>query len=86
MAIDNAEKRKSISGIGLQPWVAPGVTPNVAKDSQWRSQVAWSYSGIVPDPPDPGAPSGSVPEIVCGSLPTAGVGTQIHVGGGGGIN
>lgn len=43
MAIDTAEKRKSISGI---PFLIVGVTPNATKDSEWRTQVAWSYSGI----------------------------------------
>lgn len=45
MAIDNAEKRRSISGIqGL----IPGVTPNASKDGEWRQQSGWSYSGISP--------------------------------------
>ena len=43
MALDTAEKRKSISGIGL---IIPGVTPNSSKDAEWRQQSAWSYSGI----------------------------------------
>lgn len=44
MAINTAEKRKSISGIwGLMP----GVTPNAAKDGEWRQESGWSYSGIV---------------------------------------
>ncbi len=43
MAIDNAEKRRSISGIG---WLMPGVTPNSAKDQEWRQEAGWSYSGI----------------------------------------
>lgn len=51
MAINNAEKRRSISGIAMQPWAAPGVTPNILKDAQWRAQSAWSYSGLIPDPP-----------------------------------
>lgn len=43
MAIDSAEKRKSISGI----WMGiPGVTPNSAKDSEWRQEAGWSYGGI----------------------------------------
>jgi hypothetical protein len=44
MAIDNAEKRRSISGI---PFLGPGVTPNSAKDDQWRAQAGWSYSGLI---------------------------------------
>ena len=43
MAIDTAEKRKSISGIG---WLLPGVTPNSEKDQEWRQESGWSYSGI----------------------------------------
>lgn len=43
MAINTAEKRKSISGI---PVLMPGVTPNSAKDAEWRQQSGWSYSGI----------------------------------------
>lgn len=43
MAIDTAEKRKSISGVGL---MIPGVTPNSSKDAEWRQQSGWSYSGI----------------------------------------
>lgn len=46
MAIDTAEKRKSISGISL-PFFAPGVTPNSSKDQEWRQESAWSYSGIL---------------------------------------
>lgn len=44
MAIDSAEKRRSISGVGFVPLI-PGVTPNSAKDAEWRAQSAWSYSG-----------------------------------------
>src|SRR5687767_15295032 len=44
MAIDTAEKRKSISGI---PFLIPGVTPNASKDQEWRQESGWSYSGIL---------------------------------------
>ena len=44
MAIDSAEKRKSISGIHLN--VCPGVTPNSGKDAEWRQESGFSYSGI----------------------------------------
>lgn len=44
MAIDTAEKRKSISGI-LMPLV-PGVTPNSLQDSEWRAEAGWNYCGI----------------------------------------
>lgn len=45
MAIDSAEKRRSayyafhVRGI-------PAVTPNAAKDAEWRAEVFWTYSGI----------------------------------------
>ncbi|MCK5613527.1 hypothetical protein KAR91_67275 [Candidatus Pacearchaeota archaeon] len=44
MAIDTAEKRRSVSGVHWA--VAPGVTPESAKDAEWRSEAAYSYSGI----------------------------------------
>ena len=46
MAIDSAEKRRSVSQIltGVFP---PGVTPNASKDAEWRQQSGWGYSGIV---------------------------------------
>ncbi len=43
MAIDSAEKRKSISGIN---YFCPGVTPNSSQDAEWRQEVGYSYSGI----------------------------------------
>lgn len=45
MAIDTAEKRKSVSGVMGVPLI-PGVTPNSSKDSEWRAEAGWSYSGI----------------------------------------
>lgn len=45
MAIDNAEKRRSASGPPFHP-LGPGVTPNAAKDAEWRFQSGWGYSGI----------------------------------------
>ena len=44
MAIDNAEKRKSVSGIAF---LIPGVTSNASKDQEWRQESGWSYSGIL---------------------------------------
>ena len=44
MAIDTAEKRRSVAGIAY--WLFLGVTPNVAKDAEWRQQSGWGYSGI----------------------------------------
>ena len=48
MAIDTAEKRKSVSGIGMY-FTAPGITPNSKQDQEWRQQGGWSYSGILAD-------------------------------------
>lgn len=45
MAIDDAEKRKSASGIQVS--LIAGVTPNSSKDQEWRQQSGWGYSGIV---------------------------------------
>jgi len=52
MAVDTAEKRRSVGGVPYLP-LGVNVTPNVAKDVQWRQQAAWSYSGIAPAPPTP---------------------------------
>ena len=43
MAIDTAEKRKSISGIN---YFMPGVTPNSGQDQEWRQEAGYGYSGI----------------------------------------
>lgn len=45
MAIDTAEKRRSLSGI--QTTLLPGVTPNAGKDQEWRQESGWGYSGIL---------------------------------------
>lgn len=45
MAIDTAEKRKSLSGI--QRSLIPGVTPTAAKDQEWRQESGWGYPGIL---------------------------------------
>ena len=60
-----AEERRSSSGIWLP--LIPGVTPNVAKDAEWRAQSAWSYSGIAADTPAPD-------DLPVGSLALLGVG------------
>lgn len=44
MAIDTAEKRKSVSGIER---LLPGVTSNALADQEWRQQSGWGYSGIL---------------------------------------
>ena len=41
MALDSAEKRKAVSGI-LHTFVV-GVTPNAAKDAEWRQEAGWGY-------------------------------------------
>jgi hypothetical protein len=44
VAIDTAEKRRSAGGVGF--WVVgPGVTPNAAKDVEWRQESGWGYAG-----------------------------------------
>ncbi len=45
MAIDTAEKRKSAATV-LSPWAPASVTPNASKDSEWRVESGWGYSGI----------------------------------------
>lgn len=52
MAIDTAEKRKSISGIHMN--ICPGVTPNSGKDAEWRQEAGFSYSGIAASGPPGG--------------------------------
>ena len=52
MAIDSAEKRKSISGVVLP--LIPGVTPTAGKDAEWRQGVGWSYMGIAATVPPTG--------------------------------
>lgn len=43
--IDTAEKLRSAAGVGFFV-LGPGVTPNAAKDREWRQQAGWGYSGI----------------------------------------
>lgn len=45
MAIDTAERRRSVAGLPFLP-LGPGVTPDSNKDVGWRYQVAWNYSGV----------------------------------------
>lgn len=49
MAIDTAEKRRSISGINYT--AGPGVTPNSSQDQEWRQEVGYGYSGILVSEP-----------------------------------
>lgn len=52
MAIDTAEKRRSVAGLPHLPmgWC---VTSNAAKDAEWRQQAGWGYSGIAASAPAP---------------------------------
>jgi hypothetical protein len=50
MAINTAERRRSAGSVASVPFI-PGVTPNSSKDSEWRQQSGWSYSGIDADTP-----------------------------------
>lgn len=51
MAIDTAEKRRSAAGVSVLGMLGGSVTPNAAKDVEWRQQAGWSYSGIAPGNP-----------------------------------
>jgi len=46
MAIDTREKRQSAASITMY-WTGANVTPNAAKDQEWRQEAAWGYSGIL---------------------------------------
>lgn len=65
MAIDTAEKRRSITGIPFL--IIPGVTPNVSKDQEWRQESGWSYSGILAAAPPVADPGFCVVEYYSGS-------------------
>jgi hypothetical protein len=41
MAIDTAEKRRSVSG--MYQFLSPSVTPSSAKGLSWRRESAWAY-------------------------------------------
>jgi hypothetical protein len=43
VAIDTAERRKSVSGI---PLLIPGVTNNATPDREWRQESGWSYGAV----------------------------------------
>lgn len=44
MALDTREKRAS--AVSLTPSAPNTVTPNAAKDQEWRQESGWGYSGI----------------------------------------
>lgn len=52
MAIDTAEKRKAVAGIGFAYYLTE-VTPNASKDQEWRQEAANSYPGILAGAPVP---------------------------------
>ena len=56
MPIDNAEKRRSVSGV-CKHWKGPGLTVNVLKDQEWRQQAGRGYSGILSASPTLGQPT-----------------------------
>lgn len=45
MAVDSAEKRRSVAGI--QWTLIPSVTNSATQDQEWRQEAGWSYSGIL---------------------------------------
>ena len=47
MAIDTAERRRAAGALRGRILRGPGVTPNVDKDVEWRSEAGWSYPGIL---------------------------------------
>ncbi len=80
--INTAEKRRSVSGIWI-PLIA-GVTPNAAKDQEWRQEAGWSYSGVLAA--GAAAPSGIGAQALAaflqssvGIMQPAGVGVQLLV-------
>ena len=62
MAVDIAEDRRAASGVPFLP-LGPGVTVNVAKDAEWRVQVAWGYSGVAIASPSTGVVAVLVPFV-----------------------
>ncbi len=55
MAIDDVEKRRSVTGTLGYFTGGPGVTPNASMDGDWREQVGYAYSGIdISSGPDAG--------------------------------
>lgn len=44
MAIDTAQKRRSVAG-NSRRWRAAGVTPQAAKSAAWRRDAGRTYSG-----------------------------------------
>lgn len=50
MAIDTAEKRRSLIGPSYH-YYNPGVTPNALTDAEWRQQSGHGFSGIAANEP-----------------------------------
>ncbi len=75
MAIDSAEKRKSI--VGLFFLFGASVTPNSSKDAEWRQEVGYSYPGIA---------AGAAAAIVGGISRISGIRSHIGISKTGGIS
>ena len=75
MAINTAKKRKTVSGI---PNLAPGVTPNAARDRDWRFSAALNYIGFVYglDNTEDRRAAAALPFFPVGVLPNANKGLQ----------
>ena len=63
MPIDTREKRQAAASISMY-WIGPSVTPNVAKDLEWRQEGAWAYPQAAAVPAGP--PVGSLAQMGCG--------------------
>ena len=67
MAIDTAEKRRSAFNNFQLRTACPGVTPDVAKDAEWRKEAGWGYSGIAAAAPAVAALTGR-PLLMAGAI------------------
>jgi hypothetical protein len=64
MAIDTAERRRAVAALSGAHWFGPGVTPDTAKDGEWRQQVAFGYPGIsAGEAVEPATTAGWIPPI-----------------------
>jgi hypothetical protein len=78
-----ATQLAAASGVGFQPWTAPGVTP-AASSGNVLAGAAWGMP-FGNEPPSGGGGAEAMPQIRCGSLPTSQLNDQ-HPVIGGGIN
>jgi hypothetical protein len=80
-----ATQLAAASGVGFEPWAAPGVTP-ASSSGNVLAAAAWGMP-FGAEPGGGGNVDPTVPAITCGTLPTAGVGgAHVLVGGGGGLS